>query len=200
MINGLLVDVNKLPILGDPQAEHVLVELLDYTCHHCRKMHPMMKNIVHRYGGQVAIVVRLCALSPKCNIYITKKGHGHDKACEYAKLSLAVWRMNPQKFTEFHNWLMDSDKIPSLSIANQRAVQLVGPEVIWREIKSDKILKMLEENNRIFHRAKRGLPILMTTFGVTSGVPSSVEQFYEPLEKRLNLYPVEQSSETLIGQ
>jgi hypothetical protein len=200
MINGLLVDVSKLPVLGDPRAEHIMVELLDYTCHHCRKFHPMMESVVHRYSGQVAIVVRLCALSPKCNLNVTKKTRVHDKACEYAKLSLAVWRMNPQKFPEFHNWLMDSDKIPSLSVANQRAVQLVGPEVIWREVKSDAVRSMLEENNQLFHETKRGLPILLTTFGATSGVPKSVEQMYGALESHLGLHPIEQSLETSIGQ
>lgn len=200
MINGLLVDVSKLPVLGDPRAEHVMVELLDYTCQHCRKFHPMMESVVHRYSGQVAIVVRLCALSPKCNLNVTKKTRVHDKACEYAKLSLAVWRMNPQKFPEFHNWLMGSDQIPSLSAANQRAVQLVGPEVIWREVKSDAVRSMLEENNQLFHEAKRGLPILLATFGATSGVPKSVEQMYRALESHLGVHPIEQSSETLIGQ
>jgi hypothetical protein len=95
---------------------------------------------------------------------------------------------------------MDSDKIPSLSVANQRAVQLVGPEVIWREVKSDAVRSMLEENNQLFHETKRGLPILLTTFGATSGVPKSVEQMYGALESHLGLHPIEQSLETSIGQ
>ena len=190
MIGGLLVDVQQLPVLGSPQAEHLLVELLDYTCPHCRHFHHLMTRVLQRYGDQVAIVIRPVALSPKCNPYVTRKSREHAEACGYSKLALAVWRMDHKKFPEFHNWLMGSEKIPSISVAKKRAVRLVGENVLLREIFGKAVQEMLDRNNQILHGTKKGLPTLITTVGSISGMPKSPEQLFAALEKHLGVRPM----------
>jgi uncharacterized membrane protein/protein-disulfide isomerase len=194
MIGGMQVDVHKLPVLGNPKAKHVLVELMDYTCRHCQHFHHMLANVLQRYGDQVAIVIRPAALSPKCNPYVTRKSRDHADACEYSKLALAVWRMDPDKFPSFHDWLLDAEKIPSISVAKKRAVRLVGTGVLLREINGSPVREMLDLNNQILHGTKKGLPILITPAGSLSGVPKSDEQLFELLEQYLGMTPVSQAS------
>ena len=190
MIGGMQVDVSRLPLQGNPQAKHLMVELVDYTCLHCRHFHHMLTVVRQRYGDQVAIVLRPVALNPQCNSYVQRKSREHADACEYSKLALAVWRMDPGKFSEFHDWLMGSEKIPSISVAKKRAVRLVGVDVLLKEINGKAVQEMLEHNHQIFHGTKKGLPIMITNAGSLSGVPKSAKQLYEPLEKYLNLQPV----------
>ena len=61
------VDVNRSPVLGNPEAEHMVVEILDYTCPHCRKLHPFVQKALDRYGDQLGVVVFHLPLSRKCN-------------------------------------------------------------------------------------------------------------------------------------
>lgn len=191
---GLTVPIDQLPLLGSPRAEHLLVELLDYTCHHCRNLSPMLEGVLQRYGDQVAIVVRPVALSNRCNAHVKQTHRDHVDACEYAKLSLAVWRVKPAVFPEFHRWLMESEEIPSVQSAKNHALRLAGIEVLTREISSTAVREMLDRNNRSQYREKKGLPILLTPAGTFSGVPENKEALFDIFEQHLGLRPIAEAS------
>jgi hypothetical protein len=43
-----------VPVIGSPQARHVLISLFDYTRSHCRAAHAITETT--RVGNQLAIV------------------------------------------------------------------------------------------------------------------------------------------------
>ena len=184
------IHLDRLPVIGNPLAEHVLVEFMDYTCKHCRRLHPMMTEALDRYGQQMAIVVRPVALSHKCNPHMTETHRQHTRACDYAKLAIAVWHAEPAKFPEFHHWLMESEKIPSVYDAKSHALDLAGDNVLLKGIDSVAVREMLNENNNTYHLFKKGLPVVLCDIGSFSGVPKSKEAFFEVLEKNLGFRPL----------
>ncbi|HJQ78546.1 MAG TPA: vitamin K epoxide reductase family protein, partial [Lacipirellulaceae bacterium] len=63
----LTLDVYKHPLIGSPNAPHVMVEMISYDCPHCRKMHGIMKKGLARYGDELAIIVMPIPFEKGCN-------------------------------------------------------------------------------------------------------------------------------------
>lgn len=124
------LDVFDLPTIGSPTNEHIVVSLFDYTCHHCRSMHPLLVEAQRTFSNQLAIVSLPMPLDPLCNPTMQRANAAHTNACAYAKLSLAVWRADRSKHAEFDHWLMEGAKPPPLSDAEAKAAQLVGDPAI----------------------------------------------------------------------
>src|SRR5262249_1008152 len=53
----LTLDVYEHPVIGSPEAPHIVVEMISYDCPHCRKMFPIMEHALERYGDQVALLI-----------------------------------------------------------------------------------------------------------------------------------------------
>ena len=189
--NGLktAIDVTKLPIMGSPQAAHVIVEMLDYTCPQCRMLHKHVHAARERYGMQLAFVVFHVPLGKKCNPYIKKEHPSHRDACDYARLALSIWKLNREKFAEYHEWLMEEEKPPSLFNAKRRAIQLVGTKVLLDESLQADSFRNIAGNIEDMNKLQSGLPIFLTERGVVRGAPTSEGDWFEFLEKHLNMVP-----------
>jgi len=124
------LDVFDLPTIGAATNEHIVVSLFDYTCHHCRSMHPLLVEAQRMFSNQLAIVSLPMPLDPLCNPTMQRANPSHTNACAYAKLSLAVWRADRSKHAEFDHWLMEGAKPPPLADAEAKAAQLVGDPAI----------------------------------------------------------------------
>jgi uncharacterized membrane protein len=48
------LDPAELPRLGSDSATNYLVSLFDYTCVHCRAMHPLVKSLEEKYAGRLS--------------------------------------------------------------------------------------------------------------------------------------------------
>ena len=194
---GQAAPIDQLIVLGSPRAKHLVIELFDYTCHHCRLLHPTLHRFRERYGDQVAVIVRPVALYPDCNPYVKNARDSYKNACEYAKLAMAVWYVDRSKFPEYHDWLMGSEKLPSVQNAKQQALQLAGSEVLTRYYSSSEVREMLERNNLSAHLMEKGVPVLMTSFGTFYGAPKSKEVLFKLFEKHLGVRPVDGSAPAL---
>lgn len=128
------VDPDQLPLLGPSTAPHFVVSLVDYTCEHCRHMHPLLKAAAAHFGGQVAILVLPMPLDADCNPMIRETQPLNFGACDYARLALAVWRAKPPAFPEFDDWLFNPDGVPSLEDARAKAEALVGGGALDRAL------------------------------------------------------------------
>lgn len=183
------VDPRELPILGDTDAPHVLVEMMDYTCSHCRHLHPRIHASLERYGDQVAYLIYHCPLSKDCNPYVKRNHTGKKYACDYAQLAIGVWKLAPKKFPEFHNWLMEGEKPPLITKAKARAIELVGPDILTDSKNKAEIGRRLGQQCTTLNRLNSGLPLLLFTQGALRGVPKTNEQWFEYLEEKLGLNP-----------
>lgn len=126
--NRVTLDVRQWPLLGKPEARYIFVEMFDYTCPHCRNTHFAIKGAFDQFGDDLAILALPVPLERACN---DAAGGGHPGACELAKISIAVWRANPSKFHEFHDWMFEGSR--SQSAAKAHAEKLVGVEKFRKE-------------------------------------------------------------------
>ncbi len=184
------IDVYQVPILGSPAAKHIVVEMMDYTCPHCRHFHPHVHAALERYGDQVAFVVQHVPLSRKCNPYVQRDQAIHKYACDYARLSLGVWKLTPQKFVEYHDWLMKSEKAPAVFEARQEAMRLAGEAVLLDENLKANSFRSFAGNSDEVQRLNSGLPVLLTEFGVIRGIPNSESEWFLFLEELLDIKPL----------
>jgi uncharacterized membrane protein len=188
------LDAGAHPILGSPQAAHVVVELFDYTCPHCRKLHRQMEAARRRYGDQLAILTLPVPMNGGCNRFAGLVSDGpHRFACLYARLALAVWRIDRTKFVQFHAWLMDSDDLRPWDEARRYAAKLVGEEPLEQERRHWGVSEMIGQYVDLFGASQKpSVPlILLETGGVIERKTASATQaqLFETLEKELRLTP-----------
>src|SRR5262249_35359422 len=125
-LNGkLTLDVYQHPIIGLPEAPHIVVEIVSYDCPHCRKMYATMQHTLGRYGEQVALLVMIVPLEKECNKLVTDPAGSHQGACTTARSALGIAKLNPSVFSTFHDFLMSSkDKPPAMGSIIPRAYVL----------------------------------------------------------------------------
>lgn len=183
------IDVENNPVLGNPYAHTRMVEMLDYTCPHCRKMHQFIKKSVERYGDQLGVVIYHVPLSRKCNQLVKIDQTSHTNACDIAKLAFGVWKLAPEKFPEFHDWLMTGDKAPPLHEVKSKAIDLVGTKVLTDKSIEIESKQRVAEYARDMEALKIGLPILVFDGGVIKGRPTSDQEWFQMMEQRFGLKP-----------
>lgn len=184
------IDVYQVPILGNPAAEHIIVEMIDYTCTHCRHFHPNIHAALDRYGDQLAFVVQHVPLSKKCNPHVFRDSTVHKYACDYARLALGVWKLKPSKFAEYHDWLMKSDKPPSVYEARVKAMRLAGDAVLLDQNLKANSFRSFAGNSEEVQQLNAGLPVLLTEFGAVLGAPRDQDEWFAFLEKHFKIKPV----------
>jgi uncharacterized membrane protein len=138
-----VLDPDALPLMGLPSATNYIVCLFDYTCVHCRRLHPLLRGAVRSCSGGLAIISLPVPLDAECNRVLRKTLPANANACEYARLGLAVWRVHPAAFTEFDDWLFDSDPLPPPDQARARAEQLAGREALARALADSWVRRQL---------------------------------------------------------
>jgi uncharacterized membrane protein len=184
------IDVFDVPVLGNPEAEHVVVEMLDYTCSHCRHLHKHVHAAVERYGDQVAFVVYHAPLSRRCNPHVKLDRPVHMYACDYARLALGVWKLDQTKFVEFHDWLMESKKPPSVFEARRKAMKLVGQKILLDKALKADLFRGFASNSNVVKEVQAGLPLLLTEGGIIRGFAKDEGEWFKFLEKLLDIEPV----------
>lgn len=122
----LIFRSSDLPLLGSPEAPHILVEYFDYTCASCRDMYRDLEAAKQALGGTIAVIVLPCPLNRQCNPALPAGIPDHPGACALARLSLAVWRKAPQEFPGFHQFLMQLPLPVDEAIAKTRAAECCG--------------------------------------------------------------------------
>ena len=189
VLNGRArLDIYGRPIIGSPEAKHVLIELFDYTCPHCRKMHECMKVAQQRYGDQLSLVTLPLPLNARCNSAITSTSYKHRDACELARYSLAVWRRNRKVYPHYHDWLFQTYNARSAAEARAKAAELIGQEALSQELASGVLDVYLKQHAILYQRASRGpIPKLMSPQFTVKGQPNSAEALCGILQRRLQL-------------
>lgn len=179
------------PIVGCPDAPHVLVELFDYTCPHCREMNDQLKVAMKRFGNQLAVLTLPVPLSHECNDTISITNQQHQDACELARLALSVWRKAPDSFPDYHNWLFETSRSRTAVEARHYAAQLVGHQALNMELGKPIVNQYIAKHVLLYKRAGQGtVPKLMTEHITLRGQTGSSKSFCTLLEAELNIQPI----------
>jgi hypothetical protein len=135
------IDYRAVPMVGSPEAPYVVTLLFDYQCPHCQKIHFMLNEAIHYYGGKLAFVLCPTPLNTQCNPYVPGDVEAFKNSCELTRIALALWIANREVFPSFENWMFtfesgDSWRPRSLESARTKAVELVSQakfEAAWTD-------------------------------------------------------------------
>jgi uncharacterized membrane protein len=186
------LNLSEIPLHGSPEAPVVLVHLLDYTCPHCRELHPVLKRASQELGWQLAIASLLTPLATNCNHYMKRRIDAHTNACELAYTGLAVWRSDPARLAEFEDWIFGLPKPPLPAAARFEAIKLVGTNRFEAALKDPWLREHVARNLDLyatnFYRFKKSiLPQLMIGTNIVSGNPRTVDDLYKVLSAQYSL-------------
>lgn len=135
----------ELPLLGSASATNYIVCLFDYTCVHCRQLHPLLKAAIESSAGRTSVIALPVPLDADCNPIVRYTPPANQHACDYARLGLAVWRAQPMAFAEYNDWVLRTSPIPSLDQARAKAQALAGEKALDEALRDawvDRQLKM----------------------------------------------------------
>ena len=176
------VDLGQVPVLGAWTNQHVIVSLLDYTCHHCRAMHPLLVELQRTFSDRLVIACLPMPLDPGCNWTVTRHYAAHTNACEYARLGLSVWRADPSKYPSYEDWVMEGEEHPPpLDLARQKALDLVGAAALQKAAQDPWVDQQLRQDVSIYevaYRERQGqMPQLMIGPNVAVGTYPRAELY-----------------------
>jgi uncharacterized membrane protein len=189
-----LVQLDAVPLIGSPDATNVLVDLFDYTCPHCRQMHPILIEAARAHSNSLAIACLPLPMATNCNPLMLAKWPSVPNSCEYIELSLAVFHANRFVHGEFHEWLLTGEDPPPLEQARLRAAQLVGTNQLEMALTNDWVHQQMLTDCEL-HMANyqatgmAGMPQLIMGPVISAGVMNSPLHLLALLERYLGLGP-----------
>ncbi len=193
MYPGIKANLNvaQWPMLGNLEAQTVIVELFDYTCPHCRAMNAHLSVARQRFGDQLAIVALPVPLNIRCNPTAKGNGAGHEEACEIARLALALWRTDAKAFPLFHDWLFAVGRSRTLAEARGYANQLVDPARLRHYESGALVDKFIARHVKLYERSGQGtLPKIFTEKLTIKGQMRSANELTDVLQNHLGLQPI----------
>ena len=182
------------PLRGGNRAKFTFVVLADYTCPHCKHLHHHVSKAAKRYGDQVAFLILPMPLDSKCNPFVLHTDDRHYFACELARLALAVWHVDAEKFADYDDWLFNAPGELSRTDreARREAERLIGKEALDKAIASGVPDDLIKKTAKVYDLAGLGrIPKLMYGEFRIEG-PMTEDSLWRILEDKesLGLVPV----------
>ena len=191
--NQFLIKFDDVPMIGSPDSPHIIVYLFDYTCPHCRAVHPILVQACQQFSNQLGVVCLPMSLSPQCNPFIPRvTSHATPNSCEYARLGLAVWRAKPEAQRQFDEWMFATVKPPPLEQARDYAAQLVGEDKLKSALADPWIQQQILTDCRLHHANwlavdSSAMPQIIMGDAVSSGPLNSVGHLVILLNRYLGM-------------
>ena len=186
------IKMDDVILLGSPRAPHIIVELFDYSCPHCRALHWKMEEVHNRYGDQIAVIMLPVPLNAGCNDTVKQTGAGHENACIYARLAIAVWQKRRSQFPAFHARLIEGPDLPQPGQMRYEAGKIIGNNELDDALLSEDIDKQMKIGIELYKLTKQGtIPKLILGEAVATGKFDNSEELFELFESTLELKPLE---------
>lgn len=194
-LNGnLSLDLYKVPLAGHPEAEHAVVELTDYCCPECRKVHERLHDFREKYGIALAVVILPVPMNPECNPAVTQTHPAFKDSCTLARYAMAVAAADRKTFETYHEFLMQGGRPPSVEEARRRAEEMVGKEAFAEALQQPSVKQWMEDAMNVYRFIEgRSLPKLIVGDNVLSAGSGSKLAFFE---KFASLLGVEKPAES----
>jgi uncharacterized membrane protein len=185
--------LQEVPLIGRPEAPHIIVSLFDYTCHHCRAMHTPLMQAYRQFSNELAIVSLPMPLDGKCNPTMRRTPAAHTNACALARLGLAVWAADRSASKKFDDWMFACEQTPGPEAAEQYARKLVGEQVFNKAVTNAWIDRQVQQDVSLYEALYRQfrksyMPEVLIGTNLISG-PFSGEQLFQTLAEQFGLRP-----------
>jgi len=178
------------PMIGADDARLIFVEMFDYTCPHCRENHRSVKKSLSQFDDDVAIIALSVPLNAKCNSSVQTTNPTHAHACELSRLSVAVWRVDPSKFSAYHDWLFSGPSAPTADVAMKHAERLVGSSELRQELDRGMAAKYVARQVELYQSIGAGnVPKLLFPGTTVTGTVASVDVLTRIIREQLNSVP-----------
>jgi uncharacterized membrane protein/protein-disulfide isomerase len=179
------LDVKQWPIAGRTDAEYVCVEMFDYNCQHCRQTHAAVKAAKQKLGDRFAVITLPLPLNKNCNSQVSQTSPQFMQSCLQAELAVAVWKVNPEKFAEFHEWMFNGPTAPDAQKARAHAETLVGKEELDKVLNSTLPAAYIQKHVQIYSRLNGGnIPKLLFRTTSIVGLFQAPDQLVEILQRQ----------------
>lgn len=190
LLDGKLkFNLAETPLIGEPESERVVVVLFDYCCPHCRATHEYLLNARQKFGQQLSIALLPMPLNSDCNPHWKKTEKRFLESCDLAKLALAVFRCDKEKFVEFDKWLFEPSKPRLLVDVRAHAESLVDAQQLDQALADPWIDEFISMTTDAYASSDaERIPVLLSPgFSSVVGRPGSEEELMEILETELGL-------------
>ncbi|MDG2124037.1 MAG: thioredoxin domain-containing protein, partial [Verrucomicrobiales bacterium] len=191
----IVIDPSTVPYVGDPAAPHTITKFFDYTCRSCRDSHGDFEKLLKLYPGKFRVLLIPCPLDQSCNPFVNAQiSANHPGACELAILSLSVWFNTPEKFPEYHDFLM-AERLPiNLDRARKKAESFASSEQLDSAETSDSVESRMDStivSYSLLRQLNLTFPkILLGEDVIIHGTPRTSELFLRTVAKHFALpYP-----------
>jgi thiol-disulfide isomerase/thioredoxin len=185
--------------MGSVDAPHTIVHLFDYSCSHCRALHPILQSTIQRFSNQVSVVLLPAPLCTNCNRLVRNQNVNNLNSCEYARIGMAVWRVAPGKLPEFDDWIFAPSRPPGVAEVRAEAIRLVGEEAFnkamadpWGEQKINLGVNHYAANYARYHVGQ--LPQLVIGNHLVYGTVLQAGNLYKIIADNLSLTNLPPSS------
>ncbi|MGV3483807.1 MAG: vitamin K epoxide reductase family protein [Planctomycetaceae bacterium] len=184
VLQNIKLNTAQWPIVGNPNAEMVFVELFDYTCPHCQKTHVAIDGAMQKYGDRLAVVVLPVPLNRQCNPSARSTHAMHREACELAKLAIALWTVDRDQFAAFHDYLFDAK--PTFAAAQAKAMQMVDSQKLTQAMNGSIANEYIAKHVALYQKAGAGtVPKLLFPTTKIEGEVASPEALSQLIERHL---------------
>ncbi|MGZ0174594.1 MAG: DsbA family protein [Planctomycetales bacterium] len=185
IIGDTKLDVRQWALIGKPDAKYVIVEMFDYTCPHCRDLHHEIDAVLKKFGDDLAVITLPVPLSTTCNNQIGTTEARHREACEIANYAITVWRLEPKKYHEYHDWLFKPIHARIAADARKQAIGIVGEERLNEILDKRLPQKFIASHVKLYAKAGAGsIPkILFPNITLVGNV--GADKLTEAIERQL---------------
>ncbi len=189
IVGGQLhMEIANHPVLGRPDAPHMVVKLFDYTCRHCRVLHRHLEEARRRYGDRLVVVLIPVPINTDCNEFARSTHPDQENACEYTRAALAVWLFAPSEFESYHMWLFEEIRPPLVSTAQRRAAELIGRVSLDDVDVEEAVEQRLGQYTRLYDQCGgASVPKMLLGNRVVTGEGADAEEICELLERLLGV-------------
>lgn len=189
-----LFQLDDVPMIGPADAANVIVNLSDYNCFHCRMLHPILKEVQKRFGNRLGIVCLPMPMDKQCNPYVPPRHPTFTNSCDYARLSLAVWRANKSAFGTFNDWLFSTEQPAPVEQVREFAGRLVGTEKLSMALTNEWIDQQILKACNLHYTnwqatAGPAMPQIIIGPVISAGALNSRNDLFQYLDKYLGLKP-----------
>lgn len=139
LIKGKMKELTELkddPFIGKKDGKVTVVEFFDYNCPYCRRAKPVVAKLLEEDKRVRYVFKEFPILS--------------ETSRQAAEVALAVWKVSPDKYKDFHWGLMLANKRVDEALIKEQVAKL---GMKWDEIvkvsKSDEIKNKIEANIKL---------------------------------------------------
>lgn len=150
------------PVIGAADAPVTIVEFFDYRCPYCVMTNDWVQTTLEEHGDQVRFVFKEFPINGAAST-------------EAARAALAVWRLQPDAYGDFHDRVMTATgPLPSQRIDELAAASGVDVDAMRAEMNSEEITAHLEDTRDLARTIGRvGTPFFIVDGMIVNGADLS---------------------------